>query len=336
MIKQLLHLLLPLSLFIILSIFGGCHSNPFRVTNISREPAQDIESALNYLDLRNKDWLKGIHENNGSCLSCHTTLSYSLVRPSFGQSEELTRMREMIEKRVEIYSQGGLIGNGANQMWYPETIQESLSNEAVLNAVTLVYMDKGKEKGTEKLKSSTKKALDLMWKRQEVAGDLKGGFKWLDYFGLRPFEAKGAGYWGAAMVAVAVGEAPENYKNNPAIQENLNELKKYLKTNLANETLHNQLMVVWANQALDGTIISQAKVKEIGKAVGAGTTDGVLLAMATLMMQDEMNEAKSGNFGGVTQAVSGETSADAEEQVRQAIDAIADYVETVAERIEKN
>jgi hypothetical protein len=65
------------------------------------------------------------------------------------------------------------------------------------------------------------------------------------------------------MVAVAVGEAPDGYKNSAEIQENLKELKAYLKKDISNQTLHNQLMTVWADYELGGGIISETEKKKI-------------------------------------------------------------------------
>lgn len=202
-------------------------------------------------------------------MSCHTTLPYAMARPAHGQSEELTKMRSLIEERVKLFDNIGF--NGNIPAWYEEFKQSSYSNESVMNAITLVYMDKGVDNPT--LGDSTKTALKLMWERQIKDGPHAGGFDWLDKFGLAPFENEGAAHWGSAMVAVAIGEAPENYKKNPLIKENLKNLRRYLKNNFENMNLHHQLAVTWANKEI-GYILSPEQVKSVATKVLAAQSGG--------------------------------------------------------------
>ena len=75
------------------------------------------------------------------------------------------------------------------------------------------------------------------------------------------------------------------------------------------------------------------RVHEIATAVGTNSSESVILAMASLMMQDEINELKSGG----AKLSSGDTSGnvDNDNAVSEAIEAISEYVENIAERIEK-
>jgi cell division protein ZapA len=77
------------------------------------------------------------------------------------------------------------------------------------------------------------------------------------------------------------------------------------------------------------------RVNEIATAVGSNTNDGVIMAMAALMMQDEINELKE---GGATTSEGGGAAqpSDNDNAVSDAIEAISEYVENIAERIEKN
>jgi squalene-hopene/tetraprenyl-beta-curcumene cyclase len=259
-------------LFLIITLFllASCQTNKW-TTKALRAPAQDEEQALRYMDKTTKNWLDGVSSHGGKCMSCHTTLPYAMARPAHGQSEELLSMRTAIEERVKLFDEVGFEGNV--QPWYESFKKSSYSNESVMNAITLVYMDKGVAQGTEELGGSTKTALKLMWERQVKDGEHMGGFDWLDQYGFAPFENKGSAHWGTAMVAVAIGEAPENYKNNPLIQENIANLRKYLQKNFDDMNLHHQLVVAWADKEIGG-ILSGEQVKEVTRKVLASQAEG--------------------------------------------------------------
>lgn len=66
------------------------------------------------------------------------------------------------------------------------------------------------------------------------------------------------------------------------------------------------------------------KVHLLSESMG-NTSDTLLLVMTSLMLQDELNERRENSDSGNN----------ADETVSEAIKAIAEYVETVAERLEK-
>jgi hypothetical protein len=63
------------------------------------------------------------------------------------------------------------------------------------------------------------------------------------------------------MLAVAIGEAPENYKSSAAIAENLEMLKDFIRRDFNKHTLHEKLMAVWADHELGGGVLSQNQIK---------------------------------------------------------------------------
>lgn len=77
------------------------------------------------------------------------------------------------------------------------------------------------------------------------------------------------------------------------------------------------------------------RVEEISASVGTNINEGVVLAMASLMMQDEINEFASATKNPQATSSNSSEAANSDEAVSEAIEAIADYVETIAERIEK-
>lgn len=79
-------------------------------------------------------------------------------------------------------------------------------------------------------------------------------------------------------------------------------------------------------------------VHQVQKSVSEHTSDAVVLAMVTLMLQDEIEDLRkklSSNSGQATSESSGESVVEKTDQaVAEAIDAISDYVESIASRIE--
>lgn len=235
-----------------------------------REPAQAKDPALSYMDKTTKNWLDGVSNGDRKCISCHTTLPYAMIRPKHGSSAESTRLRKVVEKRVNLYKTKGFVAEV--DAWYEDYREQSLSNEVVMNALTLIYLDLGKKDSLDALSAETRSALNIMWQRQD-----KGGFAWLDVFDLKPFEAKGAAEWGAAMVAIAVAKLPAAYHKEVAT--NLKSLRAHLKSRFSKLNLHNRLSIVWAHQTLGG-ILTESQVKAVLSEVkGLVNKDGGLSIM---------------------------------------------------------
>src|SRR5205823_1261510 len=150
---------------------------------------------------------------------------------------------------------------------YPKDRKPSaLGTEAVLNALILVNYDVYRAKGV--LSAPTRKALGHLWRQQKE----NGAWLWLD-FGLNPWEKDG-GYYGASLAAVAVGMAGTNYYDQAEVQAKVAALKKYLKTQSADQPLHHRVVSLWASSRLPGILTEQDRKKLIEELLSAQEADG--------------------------------------------------------------
>jgi squalene-hopene/tetraprenyl-beta-curcumene cyclase len=112
-----------------------------------------------------------------------------------------------------------------------------------------------------------------MWAEQQTTGDKKGAWLWLR-FKNEPWEADDSDYYGAALAAIAVGTAPENYCRRPELQNNLKMLREYLNREYAAETLSNRVVLLWAAAKLPGLLDAQRQKAIINEALGKQQADG--------------------------------------------------------------
>ncbi|TLY90864.1 MAG: hypothetical protein E6K44_07685 [Gammaproteobacteria bacterium] len=182
----------------------------------------DPQAAAAYLDHRIEWWMgwSGAARDQGTfCFSCHTAVPYALARPSLrtalaeaAPSAAEHQLMEDVRQRVRLWS--------ATRPFYtderhgPGKSAQSRGTEAVLSAVMLAWDDAR----SGRLSADTRAALDNMWAVQQASGPDRGAWAWLD-FNLAPWEVPDAQYYGAALAALAVGVAPEDYRSIPQIQE---------------------------------------------------------------------------------------------------------------------
>ncbi len=215
------------------------------------------QAAARYLDAREgwwQAWPPSHREQGTICISCHTAVPYAIVRPilrkDLGETEATDPERflmDSVEKRVghwqemtPFYSDGN---NG------PGKTAQSHATEAVLNAVILASRDSR----LGKLRPITRTALEEAWALQEVTGENAGGWKWQDFY-LAPWESAESGYQGAAMLALAVGSAPEGYASEPEVREQMERLVNYLRREYSGQPLMSQLYVLWASSKVPGLL----------------------------------------------------------------------------------
>ena len=175
-----------------------------------------MASATRFLDTAALHWTK-----NRQCFACHTNFAYLMVRPEVNADNTAHRelrasLEEMVEKR-----------------W--ETDGPRWDAEVVMSAATLVMNDAAT---TGKLQPTTHKALARMWKVQRA----DGGFDWLKC-GWPPMESDDD--YGIAIAALALGAAPQSYRETPEAQAGLKQLQSYLRKN-APPMLHHEAMLMWA------------------------------------------------------------------------------------------
>jgi len=112
-----------------------------------------------------------------------------------------------------------------------------------------------------------------MWAVQQITGDRAGAWPWLQ-FGLNPWEGKDSQYYGAALAALAVGAAPENYRSSAAIQNNLGLLRTYLDREYARQSLSDRVVLLWASTKLSGLLEKERQKSLVNEILGEQQSDG--------------------------------------------------------------
>jgi squalene-hopene/tetraprenyl-beta-curcumene cyclase len=194
--------------------------------------------AADYLDGRQKEWFAWPTANASGtpCVSCHTGLTYLLVRPALrralGESAPtqyetglLDALRTRVEKKA---SQDLTPASGKTPV-----AAQSLGVESIFSALLL----------------ETRPALQQMWALQHRDGNLKGAWAWFS-LELDPWEMPESSYFGATLAALAVGGAP----NDDRDPERVAELTAYLRREAAAQPLQNRLMLLWAATRLPETL----------------------------------------------------------------------------------
>jgi squalene-hopene/tetraprenyl-beta-curcumene cyclase len=228
----------------------------------ARNPAQspgswDKKAASTYLDERETWWMnwpKAARDHGTFCVSCHTAVPYAISRPALrsvlGEQTATVNEQKLIDSvtmRVRLWKEVG--------PWYSDEkvgvhkTSESRGTESVLNAFILSNRDAL----TGTLSADTRLAFANMWTSQQQTGDEKGAWLWIQ-FNNQPWEASDSQYYGAALAAIAVGIAPQDYRSSPEIQSNLNSLRDYLYLNASKQTPLNRVMLLWASATLPGTL----------------------------------------------------------------------------------
>lgn len=253
-----------------LLLSAGC-SHPAPPVSKSWNP----KTAALYLDERENWWTQwvGAARDHGTyCVSCHTALPYALARPALrnalgerGVSPNEQSLIDNVTKRVRIwkdtvpyYSEQG----------YDVKTPESRGTEAVLNAIILANRDSH----DGQLSNDTRTAFGNMWTLQQTTGPQKGSWLWLQ-FDQEPWEAHDSGYYGAALAAMAVGIAPENYSSNPEIQNQLAMLREYLNRESASQSTINRVFLLWASTKLHGLLTPEEQQAIVSEALSRQQPD---------------------------------------------------------------
>jgi hypothetical protein len=147
--------------------------------------------------------------------------------------------------------------------------EESRATEAVLNALILVNADARNGRFTE----DTRAAFNNMWALQRVSGDARGSWPWLN-FGLRPWEAEGSSYFGAALAAVAVGTAPVPYRSTPEVQDRIRALTSYLDSDYSTQSSLNSTLLLWASAVWRDLITRTRQERLVTKILDDQRNDG--------------------------------------------------------------
>lgn len=232
----------------------------------------NAQAAAHYLDQREAIWSTwpGAARGQGTfCVSCHTALSFALIRPVIEVPSELqtgtqeeTQLLQNVQKRVRLW--------GQIRPYYRGKEDESRGTESVLNALILATNDARQGAG---LSTDTRAALNHLWGQQKTSGVDMGTWSWLE-FRQEPWEAQDSKYYGACLAALAVGTAPDGYRNTASIQNNVALLRDYLDRNLAAQTTINKVTLLWASMNWPGLISDETKRAILDEIYKAQRNDG--------------------------------------------------------------
>ncbi len=232
-----------------------------------------VVAATSYLDSREvwwQSWPPSQRSEGTVCISCHTVLPYAFVRPVFRKRAgqlELTpaekRMLASIEKRVTDWQQ--------IDHYYSDAAHDapSRATESVLNAVILAEYDSE----SNRVRPLTQQALENAWALQLTTGQNAGGWDWQN-FHEAPWESSESAYQGAAMIAIALGDAPAQYSNEPDVQDHLGRLRAYLLRRYAEQPVMNQLYVLWASAHFPGLLTSMQRTDLVRTVTRLQNSDG--------------------------------------------------------------
>lgn len=186
--------------------------------------------AADYLDGREKEWFawKTAQTPGGPCVSCHTNVTYLLVRPALrrelGEQEPTafeTGLKDALRARIPLHDV------------FPASFAKEPKHEQSL----------GVESIHAALLLGDEAALDRMWSLQLKEGKEKGAWNWF-HLDLDPWETPESNFYGAALAAMAVRNAPEEHRARH--REQIAALTDYLKREQAGQPLHNRLILLWA------------------------------------------------------------------------------------------
>jgi squalene-hopene/tetraprenyl-beta-curcumene cyclase len=192
------------------------------------------QRAAQYLDGRLQQWFawKPAASPEGPCVSCHTGMTYLLARPALG--------RRLGEAQPTPFETGLLDRLRANVGAKPESYLQGV--EVIFAALFLSERDAGKP-----MSADTRKAFDQLWSLQLQEGPSKGRWDWLTV-DLDPWEHSESAFFGAALAAIAAGNAGAAYVNDPAVASHVATLMQYLRTAaFARRPLHDRLALLWSS-----------------------------------------------------------------------------------------
>jgi len=249
----------------------SCSKSPSRPTNSWNQKA-----AATYLDYRERwwqQWPDSARDHGTFCVSCHTALPYSISRPALRQAlneptptADEQQLIEDIVKRVRLWQS---VGPYYSDEGYDPKGTESRGTEAVLNAFILANYDARHGQ----LSDDTRTAFQNMWAVQQKTGETAGAWSWLQ-FDLEPWEATDSQFYGAALAAIAVGVAPDNYRSSADIQNNLNLLREYLLREYTKQSLIHRVDLLWASTKLPGLLDANQQRTIVNEVLRKQQADG--------------------------------------------------------------
>ena len=227
------------------------------------------QAAANYLDRREvwwQSWPAARIDHGTICVSCHTVVPYAMMRSQLGQ--ELHEAEMPAPERILMGNVEERAGHWSEMVPFysdaadgPGKTAQSHATEAVLNAVILA----GYDAQHGHLRPITRTAFEEAWALQEESGENAGGWKWED-FHLAPFEYAESGYQGAALLMMAVENAPDGYAGEPQVLPHMERLRQYLRGHYSAQPLMNQLYILWLSRK-EATLLTASERETLLNAV---------------------------------------------------------------------
>jgi len=219
-------------------------------------------------------WPNAQRDRGTFCVSCHTALPYALARPalrtSLGERQPSAAESALVENVLKRVRQWNEVAP-----FYPDQTRgipktsESRGAESVMNAAVLATRDG--QQGT--LSADTRTAFANMWALQMKTGELSGAWAWLN-FHLEPWEADASPYFGAAIAAVAIANAPGGYASSAEAQDGVKALRAHLVKQLDRQHTFNKLMGLWASAKLTAALTAEQHRAIADEAFGKQQADG--------------------------------------------------------------
>jgi len=123
------------------------------------------------------------------------------------------------------------------------------------------------------MSSHTRQAFDRLWELQDGQGPAKGGWQWYEAR-LDPWENPESGYYGAALAALALGQAPDAYREDPAVRSHAASLVAYLARPESPPRLHDRLALLWASTAMPAVLSDASRRALIAETFERQQPDG--------------------------------------------------------------
>ena len=165
--------------------------------------AGDWESQLaaKYLDAKQQQWSewKPAQAAGGTCVSCHTNLTYLIARPT---------LRKLLNEAAPTRHETALLDSLRHRLSQPmpePPYKPGFSAESVIAAVAL---------------APDPAALDRMWATQLREGPHAGSWGWYS-LDLDPWETTASPYFSATLAALAVSSMPPAYRARPEVAPRL-------------------------------------------------------------------------------------------------------------------
>lgn len=256
----------------------------FCAASTCAQTAWSAKDAASYLDERASWWMTwrpAARDHGTFCVSCHTLAPYALARPSLdralgekGPPATERKVLDNIVRRVRMWKEV--------EPFYPDQTvglpktAESRGTEAILNALILVRNDVP----SGRLSPEARLALDNMWSLQFRAGDMNGSWAWLQFHNA-PWEGDSQ-FYGTALAALAVGNAPGDYKSEPGIQNGIRLMTSWLRKCMDGQTAADRAVLLWASAKLPG-LLTPAEQRTIVEELLAKQRDDGGFSMSTLV-----------------------------------------------------